>query len=244
MLKVTLLAHTQIEGQSSLPDGAGADALVAAAARLCYRDVAAAELLKGEEEALSEKLIAHLWRSGHLSTFEHVSFTFAVDGLSRVASHQLVRHRLASFSQQSQRYVKMSGESVVVPPSVAASPEAQELFSAQARAAQEAYRKLIDLGVPAEDARFILPHGWETRLVLTMNARELHHFFSLRLCRRAQWEIRALAREMLMLCRPLAPVLFRMAGPSCIFGACGEARPCGKPYKDMEELLQEDENKS
>ena len=232
---VTLLAHT--------PEP---DSLVAAAARICYRDVTAADLLTGEEEKLSEGLIDHLWRSGHLSTFEHASFTFAVDGLSRVASHQLVRHRVASFSQQSQRYVRMDGgEEVVLPPSVAAIPEAADIFKLQAQSAYVTYQTLIAMGVPAEDARFILPHGWETRLVLTMNARELHHFFHLRLCRRAQWEIRELARLMLVECRRAAPVLFRKAGPSCIFGpaagtgpsSCGEARPCGRPYKDMEELL-------
>lgn len=236
---VTLLAHT--------PDP---DALVAAAARLCYRDTAAADLLKGEEEKLSRGLIAHLWTSGHLSTFEHVSFTFGVDGLSRVASHQLVRHRMASFSQQSQRYVKMDGgEDVVVPPSVAAVPEAADIFRRQAQAAHAVYQALTAMGVPAEDARFILPHGWETRLVLTMNARELHHFFRLRLCRRAQWEIRGLARLMLAECRRVAPVLFEKAGPSCIFGPaagtgprlCGEARPCGRPYRDMEDLLAGEE---
>ncbi|MCR4817420.1 MAG: FAD-dependent thymidylate synthase [Fretibacterium sp.] len=224
---VTLLAHT--------PEP---DALVAAAARLCYRDVTAADLLKGEEEKLSSGLIEHLWKSGHLSTFEHASFTFAVDGLSRVASHQLVRHRVASFSQQSQRYVKMGGnDAAVVPPSIEAIPEAAEIFRKQAQSACAAYQKLTEMGIPAEDARFILPHGWETRLVLTMNARELHHFFHLRLCRRAQWEIRELARLMLAECRRAAPVLFSKAGPSCIFGPCGEARPCGKPYKDMADLL-------
>lgn len=218
------------------------DALVAAAARLCYRDVTAADLLSGEEEKLSEGLIEHLWKSGHLSTFEHVSFTFAVDGLSRVASHQLVRHRVASFSQQSQRYVKMSDSAAaVIPPSVRENPEAAALFKEQAEGAYNTYKRLIDMGVPAEDARFILPHGWETRLVLTMNARELHHFFHLRLCRRAQWEIRELARLMLRECRKAAPVLFRTAGPSCIFGPCGEARPCGKPYRDMDELLRGEE---
>lgn len=216
------------------------DAVVASAARICYRDVGAADLLAGEERELSVGLIEHLRKSGHLSTFEHVSFTFAVDGLSRVASHQLVRHRMASFSQQSQRYVRMDREAVILPPSVAVNPEAAELFRAQARASHETYQKLVEMGVPAEDARFILPHGWETRLVMTMNARELHHLFSLRLCRRAQWEIRGLARKMLVECRRVAPVLFRVAGPSCVFGPCQEARPCGRPYKDMEELLNGD----
>ena len=226
---VALLAHTPHP-----------DELVAAAARICYRDVTAADLLAGERESLSEALLDQLWRSGHLSTFEHASFTFAVDGLSRVASHQLVRHRMASFSQQSPRYVQMTGSSVIVPPSVADMPEAEALFRRQSEASFAAYRRLVELGVPAEDARFILPHGWETRLVLTMNARELHHFFHLRLCRRAQWEIRALARQMLVLCRQEAPVLFKRAGPSCIFGACGEVKPCGRPFKDMEDLLVED----
>ena len=119
-MNVILLSHTP-----------NPDAVVAAAARICYRDVAASELLKGEEEKLSSNLIADLFRSGHTSTFEHVSFTFGVDGLSRVASHQLVRHRMASFSQQSQRYVKMSAdpEAVIIPPSVSKNPEALALFN-------------------------------------------------------------------------------------------------------------------
>ncbi|MBQ7193444.1 MAG: FAD-dependent thymidylate synthase [Synergistaceae bacterium] len=227
-MNVILLSHTP-----------NPDAVVAAAARICYRDVAASELLKGEEEKLSSNLIADLFRSGHTSTFEHVSFTFGVDGLSRVASHQLVRHRMASFSQQSQRYVKMSAdpEAVIIPPSVSKNPEALALFNETAAKSQEAYAKLTAMGIPKEDARFILPHGHSTRLVMTMNARELHHFFSLRLCRRAQWEIHELARKMLILCREKAPVLFEKAGPSCIFGNCNEARTCGKPYKNMEDLL-------
>ncbi|RRD65856.1 FAD-dependent thymidylate synthase [Fretibacterium sp. OH1220_COT-178] len=227
--KVTLLASTPKP-----------DELVAAAARLCYRDVTAADLLTGETELLSEDLLAHIWRSGHHSPFEHAVFTFAVDGLSRVASHQLVRHRIASFSQQSQRYVRMDKPDVVMPPSVAACPEAASLFTRQVRSAHEGYKALLSMGIPAEDARFILPHGWETRLVLTMNARELHHFFRLRLCRRAQWEIREMARLMLAECRNAAPALFRTAGPSCLFGPCVEARPCGRPYKDMEDLLAKD----
>ena len=227
-MNVILLSHT--------PEP---DSLVAAAARICYRDVTAEELLRGEEQNLSRRLIADLFTSGHVSTFEHVSFTFGVDGLSRVASHQLVRHRMASFSQQSQRYVKMSAdpEAVIIPPSVSKNPEALAIFTETVRQSQEAYRQLVEAGIPKEDARFILPHGHATRLVLTMNARELHHFFSLRLCRRAQWEIHELARRMLALCREVAPVLFDMAGPGCIFGECREARSCGRPYRDMEDLL-------
>ena len=111
------------------------------------------------------------------------------------------------------------------------------IFTDTVAKTQEAYAELTSMGIPKEDARFILPHGHSTRLVMTMNARELHHFFSLRLCRRAQWEIHELARRMLLLCREAAPVLFEKAGPSCIYGKCGEARTCGKPYKDMEDLL-------
>ncbi|MBR0257418.1 MAG: FAD-dependent thymidylate synthase [Synergistaceae bacterium] len=215
------------------------DALIAASARICYRDITASDLLKSEEESLSRKLIAELFASGHMSAFEHVSFTFGIDGLSRVASHQLVRHRVASFNQQSQRYVSMTPDpdAVIIPPAIKANPDALRLYSEAVRHSQETYRELCAIGIPKEDARFILPHGHSTRLVMTMNARELHHFFGLRLCRRAQWEIRELARKMLILCREKAPVIFDKAGPGCIFGKCGEARTCGNPYKNMEELL-------
>ena len=218
------------------------DALVAAAARICYKDVTAAELLKSEEENLSRKLIAELFKSGHMSTFEHVSFTFAIDGLSRVASHQLVRHRVASFSQQSQRYIKMTSDSeaVVIPEKIKNNPEALKIFNESVKISQQAYVNLINLGINKEDARFILPHGHSTRLVMTMNARELHHFFNLRLCRRAQWEIRELARKMLILCREKAPVLFEKAGPDCIFGKCNESKSCGNIYKDMDDLLSDE----
>ena len=230
-MDVYLLAHT--------PDP---DAVVAAAARICYSDTTARELLQVEGENLSQKLIANLFKSGHMSTFEHVCFTFGVDGLSRVASHQLVRHRLASFSQQSQRYVKMIPDiyEVVVPPSIEKDIDAFRAFQDSVKLAQETYAKLVAMGIPKEDARFVLPHGHSTRLVLTMNARELHHFFSLRLCRRAQWEIHELARKMLVLCREKAPALFAKAGPGCIFGRCEEAKPCGEPYINMEDLLQRD----
>ena len=228
--RVYILAHT--------PEP---DSLVAAAARICYSDVTAADLLVRESERLSQKLLEELWRSGHYSPFEHASFTFGVDGLSRVASHQLVRHRMASYSQQSQRYVKMDEAEVVKPPTIAASREANDLFERQIRAAHDSYRTLIEMGIPAEDARFVLPHGWETRIVVTMNARELHHFYDLRLCRRAQWEIRKLARLMLIESRKVAPAIFKLTGPSCVrTGICRESRPCGKAYKNMEELLATD----
>ena len=229
--QVYLLAHT--------PDP---DSLVAAASRICYSAAAVSDLLERESAHLSASLLRKLRRSGHHSPFEHASFTFGVDGLSRVASHQLVRHRLASYSQQSQRYMEINEAQVVVPPSIASNPEALALFQRGAAAAFEVYTSLLALGVKAEDARFILPHGWETRLVLTMNARELHHFFELRLCRRAQWEIRELARLMLIECRKAAPVVFETAGPLCVGeGRCHESRSCGKPYGNMEDLMRKDD---
>jgi thymidylate synthase (FAD) len=165
------------------------DAVVAAAARICYSDASAADLLEAESPEKSGKLLHHLWKSGHYSPFEHASFTFAMDGLSRVASHQLVRHRIASFSQQSQRYVEMGEPDVILPPSVASNPDFSARFRAMAEEAHRFYAEMVEAGIPREDARFILPHGWSTRLVMTMNARELH-ISSPSAVPRAQWEIR------------------------------------------------------
>lgn len=216
-----------------------ADRVVAAAAKLCYSSSGAAQIFDGLTSEKTVTFLKRLRSSGHLSPFEHASFTFAIEGISRVATHQLVRHRLASYSQQSQRYVGMSGVQCIVPPTVAANPEALKIFNSAVDTAKSAYNKLImDFNVPKEDARFILPHGAETRIVVTMNARELYHFFSLRLCRRAQWEIQDLAREMLREVRSAAPVIFDTAGPSCVTeGTCHEAHSCGNPYNGMEGLL-------
>ncbi|MDL2297899.1 FAD-dependent thymidylate synthase [Synergistaceae bacterium OttesenSCG-928-D05] len=212
--------------------------IVAAAAKICYSPSGAVDILDGLTEDKTESFLKMLRDSGHLSPFEHASYTFAVEGLSRVASHQLVRHRIASYSQQSQRYVGMSGQTCIMPPSVAQNEEARKLFEEQTARAWACYEKLVELGVQREDARFILPHGAETRLVMTMNARELHHFFALRLCKRAQWEILELARQMLLLVREASPEIFGVAGPSCItLGRCTEAHPCGSPYSGMEEML-------
>lgn len=214
------------------------DSTVAAAARLCYSDASAGDLvekMKGEDVS---RFIGHLRESGHLSPFEHAVFTFAIEGVSRVCTHQLVRHRLASYSQQSQRYVEMKEPEAVVPPTVSSNPAAREIFEKTIRDSHEAYRSMIEAGVPREDARYILPHGWMTKIVVTMNARELHHFFSMRLCRRAQWEIRDLAKKMLLLVRHEAPVLFSVAGPDCVVrGRCFESRPCGSPFTTVEEAL-------
>lgn len=214
------------------------DNTVAAAARLCYSDASAGDIVEKMKDEDVSRFIGHLRGSGHLSPFEHAVFTFAVDGLSRVCTHQLVRHRLASYSQQSQRYVEMKDPEVVIPPSVMSNPAALGIFQGNVLDSHKAYRKMIEAGIPKEDARYILPHGWTTKIVVTMNARELHHFFSMRLCRRSQWEIRDLARKMLSLAREKAPGLFSVAGPDCVVrGRCFESRPCGNPYSSVEEVL-------
>jgi len=205
---------------------------IAAAARLCYAPVGAAELLEVMSDEGVRKVLKTIITSGHTSALEHASFTFAIDGVSRALTHQLVRHRLASYNQQSQRYVTYAEEpSFVVPPAVAEDPVAAEAYGAATRAAFEAYRALLDAGIPAEDARYLLPNAMETKIVVTMNVRELLHFFELRCCKRAQWEIRALALAMLELAEPTAPYIFMDAGASCRRGPCREGKmTCNDPY--------------
>lgn len=205
---------------------------IAAAARLCYAPVGAAELLETMSDEAVRRVLKIIITSGHTSALEHASYTFAVDGVSRAMTHQLVRHRLASYNQQSQRYVTYADEpTFVTPPSVATDPAALAAFEAATQAAFDAYRALIDAGVPAEDARYLLPNAMESKIVITMNVRELLHFFELRCCKRAQWEIRALALAMLALAEPTAPYVFMDAGASCRRGPCREGTmTCGDPY--------------
>ena len=203
---------------------------VAMSARLCYSPIGAAQL----EEKISDEQAANLVRKlvsmGHLSTLEHVTFTFAIEGVSRVLTHQLVRHRIASYSQQSQRYVKEHDFETIVPASIASKPEAKAKFDKLMTEIQAMYDEFIALDIPAEDARYILPTATETKIVCTFNARSLLNFFSLRCCTRAQWEIRALANEMLRQCQAVAPVIFENAGPTCVSeGVCHEgAMSCGR----------------
>ena len=207
---------------------------VATAARLCYAPVGAAELMETLSEERIRTVLTTILRSGHLSTLEHASYTFAVDGISRACSHQLVRHRLASYNQQSQRYVTFKEEPEFILPQSVAEAGAQEEFEQAVRDAFAAYDKLVKLGVPAEDARYLLPNACETKIVITMNIRELLHFFSLRCCNRAQWEIREMACRMLELARPTAPFIFQAAGPGCVRGACPEgAMCCGQPWEEV-----------
>lgn len=205
---------------------------IATAARLCYAPVGAAELMEMMPAERVRSVLSTIMKSGHFSTLEHVSYTFAVDGVSRALTHQLVRHRLASFNQQSQRYVKFKdGLNTIKPSTVAENDEANAVFDEAIEAAVAAYGKLLEAGIPAEDARYLLPNAAETKIVITMNVRELLHFFELRCCNRAQWEIRELAHAMLELVRPTAPYVFMDAGPSCVRGKCSEGKmTCGKPY--------------
>ncbi len=203
---------------------------VAMSARLCYSAVGAEELEQSMPEAQVDKLIAKLSEMGHLSTFEHVSFTFAIEGISRVLTHQLVRHRIASYSQQSQRYVGEHGFEYIMPPTVAARPEAKAKFDALMSQVQQVYSELVGLGVHQEDARYVLANATETKIVVTMNARSLLHFFEKRCCQRAQWEIRNLANAMLAEVQAVAPRLFAKAGPACVAsGHCPEGQmSCGR----------------
>lgn len=170
-------------------------------------------------------------KSGHESVAEHASFTFHIEGVSRALLAQITRHRMASFSVQSQRYVDMNGNGYVMPPSIAKGSEQAKTFDNAMEIAWDFYERLVEMGIPKEDARYVLPNACNTTMEVTMNARELRHFFSLRCCNRAQWEIRALADEMLRLCKEAAPMLFADAGPGCVRGKCPEMRPCGNPRK-------------
>lgn len=220
-MHVELLYHT--------PDPQRA---VATAARLCYAPIGAAELMESLDEEAILKVLRTIMKGGHFSTLEHASYTFAIEGVSRALTHQLVRHRLASFNQQSQRYVAYrEGLEVVKPDSIAGNDEANALFDKMIDNTVEAYKEFLAMGIPAEDARYILPNAAETKIVVTMNIRELLHFFTLRCCNRAQWEIRDLAWKMLDLVRETAPFIFADAGPSCVRGACPEGKmSCGTPY--------------
>ncbi len=216
-MHVQLLTHTPEPEQ-----------VVAAAARLCYSASSIDQLLE-KSRVGREAFLAKILSLGHLSVLEHASFTFGIEGISRACSHQLVRHRIASYSQQSQRYVSHQERfAAVTPPTIASRPALKARFEAMLQEIHQVYGELLDQGVPAEDARFVLPNAAETKIVLSMNARELRHFFALRCCRRAQWEIRAMAVEMLRLARRAAPLLFASAGPGCLQGACPEGQmTCG-----------------
>lgn len=227
--------------------------LVAAAARICYSAADAETILEGFTEEKTAGMLDMLGEIGHESPIEHASFTFAIQGVSRSLLAQITRHRIASFSVQSQRYVREREFEYVLPPKIAGDPEAEALFRQAMEQDQQIYDKLAELltakgqaaleaeGTPPEearkiarksaleDARFVLPNACATQMLVTMNARSLRNFFRLRCCNRAQWEIRGLARQMLLQCRQAAPHLFAKAGPACLFGPCPEGKmSCGR----------------
>lgn len=232
--------------------------VIATAAKLCYSSSDISSLKDGLTDEKTETFINMLASIGHESPMEHVSFTFGIEGVSRACTHQLVRHRIASYSQKSQRYVNEDGFEFITPPEISAVPEAKAEFEKQMDNLLESYHKIaeiltekhtrtfIEQGMDEkqavqkakkkayEDARFVLPNACETKIVVTMNVRSLFNFFKHRCCNRAQWEIKAVADEMLRLCSQVAPHIFKNAGPSCVMtGRCPEGKmSCGK-MKDV-----------
>ncbi len=207
--------------------------IVAQSARLCYSALGIEELREKLSDKSIRKLVKKIMKLGHNSVLEHATFTFAIEGISRVTSHQLVRHRLASFSQQSQRYVKINKERFpyIVPKSIEKDEKLAKIFIDAVKELDGIYQLLLDHNIKAEDARYILPQAVTTKMIVSANARELLHIFKLRCCNRAQWEIRELAMNMLKEVKSVAPIIFENAGPPCILGPCPEGElSCGKPW--------------
>lgn len=241
-LKVKLVSHTQEP-----------EKLVAAAAKLCYSQLGADEIMDDLTEDNIEKFLNMLMELGHQSPIEHCSFSFAIEGVSRTLTHQLVRHRIASYSQRSQRYVTEGQFQYIIPPEIAKNERAKSLYIEAMENDQKIYDEIADIlksqyieeyvkeGMSEkkassaaekkaiEDARYILPNACETKIMITMNARTLKNFFNVRCCTRAQWEIREMAELMLKEVRVVAPNIFKKAGPSCVSGPCPEGKmSCGK----------------
>lgn len=250
-MKVQLLSYT--------PDP---EKLIAAAAKNCYSSTDVDSIMDGLTSEKIERFMQMLVDLGHESPIEHVSFTFAIEGVSRSLLAQITRHRIASYSVQSQRYVREHGFEYVIPPEIEKRPAAKAAFIRAMEEDQRVYEELtaalmedhveelLAQGIPEkeahrraekmsiEDARYVLPNACTTRIVMTANARSLKNFFRLRCCNRAQWEIRALAEEMYRLCYAAAPVLFARCGPSCVDGACSEGKmSCGKAVEVREHYL-------
>lgn len=233
-MKITLLSHT--------PD---CERLVAAAARLCYSNKSVEDLYDNIDSAAMVKMLISM---GHESPLEHCSFTFGVEGVSRALLAQLTRHRIASYSVKSQRYVDESNLNYIVPPEIQKDEEAEKIYMETMQFLQMRYTKLRDIlkekhiqsgidpkaaeKLAIEDARFVLPNACETKLIMTMNVRSLYNFFNLRCCERAQWEIREMANQMLALVRQVAPTIFEKAGAPCVSGPCPEGpKSCGRPKR-------------
>ena len=241
-MKVSLLSYT--------PEP---EKIVASAAKLCYSQSGVEDIKENLSDEATQNFLKMLMDLGHMSTVEHISFTFAIEGVSRVLTHQLVRHRLASYSQQSQRYVKLDQFEYIIPPAIEANEDAKSIFIEAMEKDQEYYNKITDIlyddyydsfvkgGMDdknakknatkkaIEDARFVFPNACETKILVTMNARSLINFFNHRCCERAQWEIRDMALLMLKEVKKVAPSIFSKSGPSCMTGKCPEGiMTCGK----------------
>ena len=232
-MRIKLLAYTR--GRDAQGDTYRGDRMCGLAAATCT-----SQEIPDAPTGATDRALERALESGHESVIEHWSATFAVEGVSRALTHQLVRHRVASYSQQSQRYVSMDDADYIRPASIdrylePATPDGCPMnieYVNTVRRCFETYRKMIEAGIPEEDARYVLPNACTTNIIITMNARELRHFFSLRCCERAQWEIRQLANVMLTICRELAPAIFADAGPPChSLGYCREERSCGRAPK-------------
>lgn len=242
MLNVKLLTYTK-----------DCEKIVAAAAKLCYSPAGIEDICDKLDDESTSSFLNRLSSMNHESPFEHMSFTFGIEGVSRSLLAQLTRHRIASYSVKSQRYVKEGSFSYVVPPYIENNKEAKELYIKAMEDDQKTYDKLTEIlfkehydrlikegktekeakltaeKTAIEDARFVLPNACETKIVATFNARSLFNFFHHRCCTRAQWEIKALADEMLRLVKEVAPTVFESCGPRCISGPCPEgAKSCGK----------------
>lgn len=233
-MNVQLIAYT--------PDP---EKIVASAAKLCYSSSQVKDIMDGLDEEKTQKFLNMLMDLGHESPIEHISFTFGIEGVSRSLLAQFTRHRIASYSVKSQRYVSENEFSFVVPPMIENNPEAKKIFLDAMKKDTEDYNRLADLlkadnmangmsekaaeKAANEDARYILPNACETKMIVTMNARSLYNFFHHRCCTRAQWEIRECAYKMYMLVKDIAPTIFKKAGPSCVAGPCPEGKmSCGK----------------
>ena len=214
-MKVNLLRFT-----------ADAELLCGAAALTTIKSGTPSEIFEKMDVDMAKRKIKQVTEYGHGSVIEHASFTFSIEGVSRAMTHQLVRHRIASYTQQSQRYVTYDTlENYVTPPSIEKGKEAKKAFDEALAKISETYQNLLNMKIPKEDARFILPNAAKTNIIVTMNARELRHFFNLRCCARAQWEMRAVSTEMLKQAKKAAPALFENSGPSCVeLGYCIEGK--------------------
>ncbi len=212
--------------------------IIAVAARLCYTDLSIEDLKAGFDKDKITKFLEKIINLGHESVLEHATFTFGIEGISRACSHQLVRHRIASYSQQSQRYVNFKNLDYIVPDTIKNDLEALYLYHKFVKEAGELYEKLLKKNIPAEDARFILPNAVSTKIIVTMNLRELKHFFKLRCCNRAQWEIRELAINMLKLLKEKIPLLFSKMGPACLSGPCPEGPMSCNKSKEVRDYFK------